>query len=189
MKSNADKHGMKSAAKREPHEHRDHHAHMAADFRKRFLISLVLTLPILGLSPVLQKTGGIARGHRLCRRSLRSVRAFYRRMLLWRLAVSQRAVWRACLASARGDETCRCCHHYGLCLQQRRGVWPDRHDVVLGVDHPRRHHAAGTLGRDEVGDGCLESPGGSCETHAFGRSQTHGRRQRDGRVARRSGGG
>jgi cation transport ATPase len=55
MKSNADKHGMKSAAKREPHEHHDHHAHMAADFRKRFWISLVLTLPILGLSPVLQK--------------------------------------------------------------------------------------------------------------------------------------
>jgi hypothetical protein len=36
MKSNADKHGMKSAAKRELHEHHDHHAHMAADFRKQF---------------------------------------------------------------------------------------------------------------------------------------------------------
>lgn len=31
----------------DPHEHHDHHAHMAADFRKRFWISLVLTLPIL----------------------------------------------------------------------------------------------------------------------------------------------
>jgi len=59
MKSNADKHGMKSAAKREPHEPHDHHAHMAADFRKRFWISLVLTLPILGLSPVLQKLVGL----------------------------------------------------------------------------------------------------------------------------------
>jgi len=59
MRSNADKHGMKSAAKREPHEHRDHHAHMAADFRKRFWISLVLTLPILGLSPLLQKLVGL----------------------------------------------------------------------------------------------------------------------------------
>ena len=45
MESNADKHGMNSAAKREPHEHQDHHAQMAADFRKRFWISLVLTLP------------------------------------------------------------------------------------------------------------------------------------------------
>ena len=33
--------------------HQDHHAHMAADFRKRFWISLVLTLPILALSPLL----------------------------------------------------------------------------------------------------------------------------------------
>src|SRR3970040_1260264 len=54
MESNADKHGMKSAAKREPREHQDHHAHMAADFRKRFWISLGLTLPILVLSPLLQ---------------------------------------------------------------------------------------------------------------------------------------
>ena len=57
MESNADKHGMKSAAKREPHEHQDHqahHAHMAADFRKRFWISLVLTLQIPILSPLLQ---------------------------------------------------------------------------------------------------------------------------------------
>ena len=30
-------------------DHTGHHAHMAADFRKRFWISLVLTLPILVL--------------------------------------------------------------------------------------------------------------------------------------------
>jgi len=59
MKSNADKHGMKSAAKREPHEHHDHHANMAADFRKQFWVSLVLTLPILVLSPFLQKLVGL----------------------------------------------------------------------------------------------------------------------------------
>lgn len=37
----------------------DHHAHMAADFRKRFWISLVLTLPILVLSPMLQMLVGL----------------------------------------------------------------------------------------------------------------------------------
>ena len=41
------------------HDHRDHHAHMAADFRKRFWISLVLTLPILVLSPMLQTLVGL----------------------------------------------------------------------------------------------------------------------------------
>jgi Cu2+-exporting ATPase len=39
--------------------HADHHAHMAADFRKRFWISLVLTVPILVLSPMLQKLVGL----------------------------------------------------------------------------------------------------------------------------------
>lgn len=37
----------------------DHHAHMAADFRKRFWISLALTLPILVLSPMVQKLVGL----------------------------------------------------------------------------------------------------------------------------------
>ena len=41
------------------HHGHDHHAHMAADFRKRFWISLVLTLPILALSPLLQKLVGL----------------------------------------------------------------------------------------------------------------------------------
>lgn len=41
------------------HDHRNHHAHMAADFRKRFWISLLLTLPILALSPLLQKQAGL----------------------------------------------------------------------------------------------------------------------------------
>jgi len=43
----------------ERQEHQDHHAHMAADFRKRFWISLVLTLPILVLSPLLQSLVGL----------------------------------------------------------------------------------------------------------------------------------
>jgi len=38
----------------DPPDHQVHHPHMAADFRKRFWISLVLTLPILVLSPMLQ---------------------------------------------------------------------------------------------------------------------------------------
>ena len=40
-------------------DHTGHHAHMAADFRKRFWISLALTLPILVLSPLLQKLVGL----------------------------------------------------------------------------------------------------------------------------------
>ena len=39
--------------------HQDHHARMAADFRKRFWISLAVTLPILALSPLLQTLVGL----------------------------------------------------------------------------------------------------------------------------------
>ena len=37
----------------------EHHAHMAADFRKRFWTLLALTLPILFLSPLLQTLVGL----------------------------------------------------------------------------------------------------------------------------------
>ena len=38
--------------------HHDHHAHMIDDFRKRFWVSLVLTLPILVLAPMIQEMLG-----------------------------------------------------------------------------------------------------------------------------------
>ena len=49
----------KDEHKDEHQGHQDHHVHMAADFRKRFWISLVLTLPILALSPLLQSLVGL----------------------------------------------------------------------------------------------------------------------------------
>jgi len=42
----------------------DHHANMAADFRRRFWISLALTIPILFLSPMLQNLVGLREGIR-----------------------------------------------------------------------------------------------------------------------------
>jgi Cu2+-exporting ATPase len=41
------------------HDHHDHHAQMVADFRRRFWISLVLTLPILALAPLIQGLVGV----------------------------------------------------------------------------------------------------------------------------------
>ncbi|NUQ40666.1 MAG: copper-translocating P-type ATPase [Calditrichaceae bacterium] len=41
------------------HNHHGHHAHMVEDFRKRFWISLVLTIPILILSPMIQEFLGL----------------------------------------------------------------------------------------------------------------------------------
>ena len=39
--------------------HHDHHAHMVEDFRKRFWISLIVTIPILLLSPMIQEILGL----------------------------------------------------------------------------------------------------------------------------------
>ncbi|KKK69308.1 hypothetical protein LCGC14_2935340, partial [marine sediment metagenome] len=46
----------------EQHQHQDHashHAHMVADFRKRFWVSLLLTGPVLALSPLIQRLLGL----------------------------------------------------------------------------------------------------------------------------------
>jgi Cu2+-exporting ATPase len=40
-------------------EHDDHHAHMLRDFRRRFFISLALTLPILFLAPMIREFIGL----------------------------------------------------------------------------------------------------------------------------------
>ncbi len=49
------KHGDHNKSKsHESHKGGDHHAHMVADFRKRFWISIGVTVPILVLSPMIQ---------------------------------------------------------------------------------------------------------------------------------------
>ena len=39
-------------------DHGDHHAHMLADFKKRFIVSFILTFPVLLLSPTIQSFFG-----------------------------------------------------------------------------------------------------------------------------------
>jgi Cu2+-exporting ATPase len=47
------------SANGEHDNHNDHHAMMVADFRKRFFISLIITVPILLLSPMIQMFLGV----------------------------------------------------------------------------------------------------------------------------------
>jgi P-type Cu2+ transporter len=37
------------------HSHHDHHSHMITDFKKRFWVSLIITIPVLLLSPLIQE--------------------------------------------------------------------------------------------------------------------------------------
>ncbi len=39
--------------------HSSHHAHMVADFRRRFWVSLILSVPVLALAPLIQKLLGV----------------------------------------------------------------------------------------------------------------------------------
>jgi len=52
-------HGHWGPEKHAHHDHAGHHARMVADFRRRFWISLLLTGPVLALSPLIQKVLGL----------------------------------------------------------------------------------------------------------------------------------
>lgn len=54
MKHQEQKSGHDHQSHGKDHDHQDHHAHMVADFKKRFWISIGVTLPILALSPMIQ---------------------------------------------------------------------------------------------------------------------------------------
>lgn len=70
-----DKHG-----EQEDHDHHDHHAHMIEDFKKRFWISLIITLPIMVMAPMIQHLLGYEwrfTGDRYIQFALSSVVFFY----------------------------------------------------------------------------------------------------------------
>jgi len=53
-KGHGDHHRDNHQSEHEHHDHHSHHAHMVEDFKKRFWISLILSIPILFLSPMIQ---------------------------------------------------------------------------------------------------------------------------------------
>ncbi len=59
--SQHDAHANHSAPNHEgvAHGHHDHHAHMVADFRRRFWVSLILTVPVVTLAPMIQSLLGL----------------------------------------------------------------------------------------------------------------------------------
>ena len=60
MNQNNSSHQHKGSDKHNEHKgHANHHEHMIADYRKRFWISLAVSIPILFLSPLIQKFLGL----------------------------------------------------------------------------------------------------------------------------------
>lgn len=158
------------------HDHQNHHAYMAADFRKRFWIALVLTLPILILSPLLQELVGLREAIRFpgdlyALFGLSTAVFFYGgwpflKGLFEELKSGQPGMMTlvaVAITTAYGYSSAVV---FGLIGKS----------ILLGIGHPGRRYASRALDRDVVGDGCLQGLGRIGETHAFQRSQAYARR-------------
>ena len=58
-KSHHDDHKHDHHSEHEGHDHHDHHRMMIEDFKKRFWVSLALTIPVLALAPMIQGFLGV----------------------------------------------------------------------------------------------------------------------------------
>lgn len=54
-----EQHNQQEHEEHEGHDHQEHHRQMIADFRRRFWVTLVLTIPVLILSPLIQSWLGV----------------------------------------------------------------------------------------------------------------------------------
>ncbi len=64
VQSNGGEHEHHHQTEHAEHNHTSHHHHMVEDFKKRFWLSLVLTVPILALSPMIQMFLGLGESFR-----------------------------------------------------------------------------------------------------------------------------
>ena len=141
--------------------HAGHHAHMAADFRKRIYIALVLTLPVLLLSPMLQTLVGAREAFGFSADTY--VLFGFSSALVWygggpflkglvsELKSLQPGMMTLVAVAIGTPYLYSSAVVFGLSGKA----------FLLRAGRPGRHHAAGALDRDEVGDGRLEGPGGA----------------------------
>ena len=92
---------MEAAARNGHRDHgghggHDHHAMMVEDFKRRFWVSLALTVPILVLSPMIQGFLGIGEALRFTGDLYVLLRDFVARLLLPRMAVPEGHLRGAC---------------------------------------------------------------------------------------------
>ena len=59
MKNETESHGVHENMYSDKKAHHNHHEHMVSDFKRRFWISLIITVPILALSPMIQEFLGL----------------------------------------------------------------------------------------------------------------------------------
>ena len=146
--------------------HVDHSGHEQM-FRRRFWVCLVLSIPVLLYSPMIQEWLGFSMpgfpGSRWVTPVFSVIVFAYGGLPFLQMAAPE-------LRNRRpGMMTLISVAIATAYLQQGRGIRPDRQEVLLGVGLTHRHHAARALDRDEVRDGRLAGSGSAGASDALRR--------------------
>ena len=162
------------------------HGAMLADYWRRFVVSLVLTIPILALTPEVQALAGVE--FTFPGQAYRGLPPRVPGLLLRRVAVPRGVREGDPDAPHRDDDPHRPRHHGRLRLLRGGGARVRAgHGLLLGARDPDRHHAPRPLHRDALGDGGLPGARGARPDHAV-RGPPRPRRRDRRRAGQRPGG-
>ena len=132
----------------------DHHKMMIADFRKRFWVTLILTVPILFFSPMIQEFLGyefLLPGNQYILFALSSVVYFYGG---WPFITG---FWSEVKKGAPGMMTLIAMAITVAYVYSSNGLWFERCRFFLGTGNTNRYYASWPLDRNEKCFGCFKS--------------------------------
>ena len=119
------------------HNHTTHHKMMMKDFKKRFIISLIISIPILLLSPLIQDFFGFNITF-----SISNYVLFFLASIVF-------------IYGGWPDDSYCSCHFCCLFLQLSGCFWFGGKILFLGTCNLDWYHALGSLDRDAFSTGCF----------------------------------
>ena len=170
-----------------------HEGHSVADFRRRFWVSLALTVPVILISPGLPLVPGgrilDVPGADWILLALSTVLYVYGGMPFLKGFVRELRDRKPGMMTLVAVAISVAYFYSAATVLRTR-----RHALLLGARHPDRHHAARPLDRDALGRRGIQGAGIARPTHAVAGASQESRRHHDGRgsraaAARRRGGG
>ena len=151
-------------------DHTNHHEMMVEDFKRRFFISVIITIPILLLSPIIREflftVSGIIvpgfNGDIYVLFLLSTIIFFYGGWPFLkgiRDELTSHTPWY--------DDPDSYSYHGCIYIQQSSRVWPDGNDILLGAGNTYRYHAAWTLVGDAFYNGSFQGTGATGQAITF----------------------
>ncbi len=167
MKNETESHGVHENMYSDKKAHHNHHEHMVSDFKRRFWISLIITVPILALSPMIQEFLGLREtlkftgssyvlfalssvvffygGYPFLKGLFKELRSFTPGMMtLIAIAIAVAYIYSSAVV-------------FGLSGKI----------FFLGARNTYRHYASRPLDRDEIHHGSIKSTRKTCQADAF----------------------